>query len=48
MTVGPVTAEEVFPEEVVMVEDAVSNFVVMVVGEATTEATMEEAVSTTD
>jgi len=39
---------EVVHVEVLMVEDAVINVVVMVVEEATTEATMEEDVSTTD
>ena len=39
---------EVVHVEVLMFEDAVSNVVVMVVEEATTEATMEEDVSTTD
>ena len=39
---------EVFHVEVLTVEDAVSNVVVMVMEETTTEATMEEDVSTTD
>ena len=42
------TTNELLHVEVVMVEDAVSNVVVIVVEEATTEATMEEDVSTTD
>jgi len=48
MTVGPVTAEEVFPAEVVIVEDAVNNDVVMAVEVAKMEAILEEEVSTAD
>jgi len=48
MTVGPVTAEEVFPAEVVMVEDAVNNDVVMAVDVAKMEAILKEEVSAAD
>jgi len=48
MTVGPVTAEEVLPAEVVMVEDAVNNDVVMAVEVAIMEAIMVEEVSTAE
>ena len=42
MTAGPVTAEEGLPAEVVMVEDAVNNAVVMALEVATMEAMAED------
>ena len=42
------TAEEVFPAEVVMVEDAVNNDVIMAVEVEKMEAILEEDVSTAD
>jgi len=48
MTVGLVTAAAVFPTEVVTVEDAVSNDLVMAVEVANMEAILEEEVSTAD
>jgi len=47
MTAGPVKAEEGLPAEVVMVEDAVNNVVVMAVEVATMEA-MVEGISTAE